>query len=495
MTGANPPSILIAGAGISGLATANALLRERPDIKLCIVESRERAGGNINTLHEQGFVIDSGPDSFLRTKTEASTLCRELGLGQDLISPNPEGRRVLLAHKGKLVEMPAGMALAVPTRVGPMLNTTLLSWSGKLRVLGDLGVPKPSGEVPDETVGSFLKRHFGTEATDRIAGPLLGGIFAGDIDELSILSTFPQLVDLERRHGSLIRAFFAAERARAAQNNQQKKIGAAADDPLYLPELFEFFRWAYRQGRQAESPFQSLRYGMGQLVEQLVARLPASCLKLGVAIRALERATSGKWRAHLSNESTLEFDGVILCLPAADAGAVIPEAALAAELNAIPHVSTAAVYFALHAQELSRPLDASGYMVPRSEGRAFASSWASTKWAGRAPEGAALVRVSLGGARDPSLVTTSSDDDLAQLARQELERMIGPIGHPLFVRTFKHVRPQPIVGHASRLARIESRLADVPGLVFASSAFGGAGIPDCIRRATKAAETILRHVS
>ena len=494
MTQTNPPSILIAGAGISGLATANALLNQRPDINLCIVESRARAGGNINTLHEQGFLIDAGPDSFLRTKTEAAALCRALGLGSDLISPNPEGRRVLLAHQGKLVEMPAGMALAIPTRVGPMVKTPLLSWFGKLRVLGDLGVPKPSSGVQDEAVGSFLKRHFCDEATDRIAGPLLGGIFAGDIDELSILSTFPQLVDLERRHGSLIRAFFATERARAAQNNQQPKLGAAADDPLYLPELFEFCRWLYRQGRQVQSPFQSLRGGMGQLVEQLVARLPGSCLQLGVALRGLERSANGKWRAHLSNESTQEFDGVILCLPAGDATAVIPEASLAAELSGIPHVSTAAVYFALRVQELSRPLDASGYMVPRSEGRAFASSWASTKWAGRAPEGTALIRVSLGGARDPALVATSGDDELALLARQELERMIGPIGQPLFVRTFKHVRPQPIVGHTSRLARIESRLADVPGLLFASSAFGGQGIPDCIRRATAAAETILRRL-
>ena len=494
MTQTNPPSILIAGAGISGLATANALLNQRPDINLCIVEERTRAGGSINTLHEQGFLIESGPDSFLRTKTEAAALCRALGLGNELISPNPEGRRVLLAHQGKLVEMPAGMALAIPTRVGPMVKTPLLSWFGKLRVLGDLSVPKPSGEVHDEAVGSFLKRHFGDEATDRIAGPLLGGIFAGDIDELSIFSTFPQLVDLERRHGSLIRAFFAAERARAAQNNQQEKLGAAIDDPLYLPELFEFVRWLYRQSRQAESPHQSLRGGMSQLVQQLVTRLPESCLKLGVAIQGLERVASGRWRAHLSNESMLEVDGVVLCLPAADAAAVIPEPVLSAEFSDMPHVSTAAVYFALRTQELPRPLDASGYMVPRSEGRAFASSWASTKWAGRAPEGAALIRVSLGGARDPALVATSSDDDLALLARQELERMIGPIVHPLFVRTFKHVRPQPIVGHTRRLARIESRLADVPGLLFASSAFGGQGIPDCIRRATTAAETILRHL-
>jgi oxygen-dependent protoporphyrinogen oxidase len=390
--------------------------------------------------------------------------------------------------------MPAGMALAIPTRVGPMVSTPLLSITGKLRILGDLGVPKPSGEMPDETVASFLKRHFGREATENIAGPLLGGIFAGDIDELSIVSTFPQLVDLERRHGSLIRAFFAAERARAAQNQKSEKLGAALDDPYYLPELFAFLKWLYREGRQAESPFQSLRGGMGQMVDGLVARLPATALRLGVSVRGLEQLANGKWRVHLSDESQRDVDGVVLCVPVDAAASIVADEKLAAVLASIPHVATAAVYFALKTDELARPLDASGYMVPRSEGRSIASSWASTKWEGRAPQGSALVRVSLGGARDPKLIAAASDDDLARLARQELERLIGRVGEPLFVRSFRHVRPQPTVGHSSRLAQIESRLADIPGLFMATSAVAGAGIPDCIRRATKATETLLQQL-
>ncbi|HEY5956772.1 MAG TPA: protoporphyrinogen oxidase, partial [Polyangiaceae bacterium] len=282
MTHPNPPSILVAGAGISGLSAAYAILRERPDINLRVVESQNRAGGNIQTFREQGFLIDAGPDSFLRTKVEAVALCRELGLGDDLISPNAEARTALIAHKGKLMPMPAGMALAVPTRVGPMIRTPLLSWAGKLRVLGDLFVPRPSGEQDDETVATFLARHIGKQATENIVGPLLGGIFAGDIDELSIVSTFPQLVDLERRYGSLIRAFFAIERARSVQDKSAQRVSVAAYDQLYLPDLFDFIRWLYRQGRQAESPHQSLRGGMGQLVEALQSKLPAGCLRLGV---------------------------------------------------------------------------------------------------------------------------------------------------------------------------------------------------------------------
>jgi protoporphyrinogen/coproporphyrinogen III oxidase len=493
MTESERPSVLVVGAGISGLTAAHALLRERPDIDLCVVEQQDRVGGNIWTIREQGYLIEAGPDSFLRTKTEAAALCREVGLGDELISPNPAGRRVLIAHRGQLVPMPAGMALAVPTRLGPMVSTPLLSWSGKFRVLGDLAVPKPTGDPRDETVASFLVRHFGHEATENIAGPLLSGIFAGDIEELSILSTFPQLVELERRHGSLIRAFFAAERARAAKNQTSQRFGAAVDDPLYLPDWLDLLRWLRRQAHQAESPFQSLRGGMGQLVDALRARVPDACVRLGIALLKLEQMANNKWRAHLSNETRLDVDSVILCMPAHAATAVLGDEGLRAELKAISNVATAAVYLALDQACLPRPLDASGYMVPRGEGWAFASTWASSKWEGRAPNGGALVRVSLGGARNPALAVNSTEAALGELARQELERMIGIVGTPLLVRVFKHVRPQPTVGHIARLARIEGHVANLPGLLFASSVFGGTGIPDCIRRAECAARLVLDY--
>ncbi len=498
MTHSKRPSVLVAGAGISGLSACFMLLRERPDLDLCVVESRTRPGGNIQTLRQDGYVIDAGPDSFLRTKPDAARLCREVGLGDDLISPSSEGRRVLIAHRGQLLPMPAGMALAVPTRLGPMLRTPLLSLPGKARILGDLFVSKPSQESRDETVASFLNRHFGQEATEQLAGPLLGGIFAGDIEELSILSTFPQLVELENRHGSLIRALFSTERARAvkANNSHKERLGAAADDPFYPPDLIAFVKWLYRQGRHPDSPFQSLRGGMGQLVDKLVERLPESSLLLGVSVVRLERLADGRWRAHLSDGMARDYDAVILCLPAHAAAAIIPDSVLAGELSAVPYVSTATVFFAVATAQLPRPLDASGYIVPRKEGRALASTWVSTKWEGRAPINGSLIRVFLGGAREPELIAHSSDAELAGLAREELERMIGPIGKPQCVWTFKHLRtnPQPVVGHNARLARIESLLADVPGLAFSSSAFGGVGIPDCIRRAQAAASNILSQL-
>ena len=486
-------SVLVAGAGISGLSAALSLLKLRPNLDLHVVESRERSGGNIHTLRESGYVIEAGPDSFLKTKPEAPRLCAELGLGPELIAPSEVGRRVLIAHRGRLEPMPGGMALAIPTRVGPMVGTPLLSIPGKLRILGDLFVKRPAQDRGDESVASFLLRHFGREATEYLGGPLLGGIFAGDIDELSILSTFPQLVDLEKKSGSLIRALFAAERERAAQTkiDQTEKLGAELDDPLYPPRLLEFFKWLYRQGKKVESPFQSLRGGMSHLVDKLVEKLPESSLQLGVSLNALEPLQNHRWRGHFSKGSARDFDAVLLCLPAHAAADVVPDAALARELRLVPNVSTANVFFALPASQLPRPLDASGYIVPRGEGRSTASTWVSTKWEARAPTDGALIRVFLGGAREPDLVARSSEADLVALARSELEKQIGRIPEPDRVWTFTHVRPQPIVGHLARIARVEDRLAELPGLFLSSSAFGGVGLSDCIRRAESAAKALV----
>ncbi|MGC4065628.1 MAG: protoporphyrinogen oxidase [Polyangiaceae bacterium] len=212
-----PRRISVIGGGITGLAATYELRRRRPDLEVLLFESKSTVGGNVDTVEADGFLLDGGPDSFLRTKPEAAKLCEELGLGSELIAPLPSAHRVFIGHGQRLVQLPAGMALAVPTRIRPLLETPLVSFAGKLRILGDLFIDENGQRGSDETVASFLERHFGREVTHRLAGPLLGGIFAGDIEELSVRSTFPQLVELEKRQGSLIRALFAAERARVAK--------------------------------------------------------------------------------------------------------------------------------------------------------------------------------------------------------------------------------------------------------------------------------------
>lgn len=483
--------VLVAGGGISGLAAAYHVAVTRPEVELLLVEPRQRTGGNIETEVRDGFLLDGGPDSFIRTKPEAARLCEQVGLGDQLMTTLPTAHRTYVGQKGALVPLPAGMALAVPTRLGPLVKTPLLGWSGKLRVLADLFVEHRAPEG-DETVASFLTRHFGREVTEQLAGPLLGGIFAGDIEELSIRSTFPQLVELERKQGSLIRALFAAERARAAQ--AKGKAAPCSEDPFDPVELWSLLGWLRREAKAVQSPFQSLAGGMGALVDQLTNRLPDRSLRLGRRVERLEHTSDGRWRVRLDGDSEEIVDGVISCMPAFAAADALANHPIEAVLRSVPYVSTATVFFALGAEPKQRPLDGSGFIVPRAEGRVLASTWVSSKWSGRAPKGSVLLRAFLGGAREPTLVETASDDELLQIARDELMRFMGPLDPVLFTRVFRWHRsnPQPTVGHAARISSIESQLRDLPSLQFAGFAYDGIGISDCIRRGRSAAEAVLQ---
>jgi oxygen-dependent protoporphyrinogen oxidase len=485
--------VLVAGAGISGLAAAYHIRNTRPEVEVLLVEPRRRTGGNIETERRDGFLLDGGPDSFLRTKPEAARLCEQLGLGEQLTVPLPTAHRTYVGQKGRLVPLPAGMALAVPTRLGPLVRTPLLGWSGKLRVLLDLFAEQRPPEG-DETVASFLTRHFGRDVTEQLAGPLLGGIFAGDIEELSIRSTFPQLVELERKQGSLIRALFAAERARAAQ--AQGKATPRSEDAFDPVELWSLFGWLRREAKSVPSPFQSLSGGMGTLVHELTRRLPEQALRLGRRIERLEQASDRRWRVQLDADTVEVVDGVVSCMPAFAAADALDGYPVSQVLRQVPYVSTATVFFALAREPKQQSLDGAGFIVPRKEGRVLASTWISSKWGARAPEGAVLLRAFLGGAREPDLVEKASDDELLTIARDELTRFMGSLEPVLFTRVFRWHRsnPQPTVGHAARIAKIESFLRDAPALEFAGFAYDGVGIPDCIRRGRAAADAVLRQL-
>jgi len=479
--------VLVVGAGITGLSAAYHLTKTRPDVEIKLIEVRDRAGGNIETERRDGFVLDGGPDCFLRTKPEGQKLCEELGLGSEIMTTLPSAHGVYIAQHGRLERMPAGMALAVPTRIGPLVKTPLVSWAGKLRILGDLFVEhRPTSD--DETVASFLMRHFGREVTYQLAGPLLGGIFAGDIEELSIQSTFPQLVELEKKQGSLIRALFAAERARVAA--AQGRPVPRSDDPFDPAELWSLFTWLRREPKSAPSPFLSLQSGIGTLVSKLVAQLPEAAILLGRRVEQIARLGDGRWQARLDGDTLEYFDRILLCTPAHAAARITAPLPLSSLLEAVPYVSTATVFFALGAEPKQCPLDSSGFMVPRCEGRMLASTWVSSKWSDRVPANGKLLRAFLGGAREPELVLNTSDEELVDIARSELTRFMGPLDPVLFTRVFRWQRsnPQPVVGHGARLRKVQRLLAEVPGLHLAGSAYDGVGISDCIRQGRAAAD-------
>jgi len=476
--------VVVVGGGITGLTAAYDLTRSG-EIDVVLLEASARLGGNIATYRQDGFLIDAGPDSFVRTKPDATQLVKELGLGDDLVTT--ASRRVFIVREGRLVLMPAGMALAIPTRIGPMLTTPLLSLEGKLRMLGDLALPAGFARTTEreESIAAFVSRRFGAEAAERIAGPLLGGIYAGDVDHLSVEATFPQLIAVEQKHGSLIRGLFAAQRAR--QGGPPARSGAAG--------LLDVLRWLRRDETESPSPFYSLRDGMGSLLDALAARLPKRTAQLEAPVERLRRV-GRRWQVDFAGGAVVA-DAVVLAVPANIAAGIVPDNALRDELSAIPYVSTATVFFAFNREDVDHDLDGVGFIVPRGEGRIIAATWVSSKWEGRASPGQVLMRAFVGGSRQDVNVETASDEALARIALGEMRRLMGSLGEPKLTRVFKYVRTnsQPIVGHATRLERIRRRLEHWPGLFLANGAYEGVGIPDCVRQGRAAATHALESVT
>jgi len=485
--------VVVVGGGITGLATAFTLVRRRPAIEVVLMEARSRLGGNIVTEERDGFLLDGGPDSFVRTKLDAVQLIREVGLGDDLVTP--ESRRVYVVHRGRLELMPAGLALAVPTRLGPMVKTPLLGMGTKLRMLGDLCLPRtwgaPRDPAADESIEDFITRRFGRGAALQLVGPLLGGIYAGDIAQLSMRSTFPQLVELQEKHGSLIRGLFCVQRARDA-----KAVPANPNAPS-VRQHGSLLAWL-RRAEQAPSPFYSLRRGMGSLVQALADALGSDVVRMGARVGRIERGAdlAAPWRILVDGMEPVTADAVVLTCPAHVAAALVGDGALRAELQAIPYVSTATVFLACRRSEGNSALDGVGFIVPEGEARILAATWVSSKWGGRAPADGVLLRAFVGGARAEVAVEELSDEELVALARAELERLQGPLGTGLFSRVYRYPRsnPQPVLGHDRRLARIRSRLDGLPGLHVAGAAYEGVGIPDCVRQGRNAADRVAQHL-
>ena len=477
-----PPRVAIVGGGVTGLAAAYAVKKARPEATVAVFEARDRVGGNIRTEHEAGFVIDAGPDSFIRTKPEALALCKELGIEGELMATNDAARHVYVAHHGGLALLPGGMALAVPTRLGPLLSTPLLSPLGKLRLLAEPLV-RASRSGGDESIQSFFTRRVGEEAATKLAGPLLGGIYAGDVTELGITGTFPQLTAMEQKYGSLLRGFLA------------QTLAAEGKEP-HAPSAREVYKWLRRSGEaQAASPFLSFRNGMGTLIDALARALPPDAIRTSSPALAVIPRDGGGFTVRTSGQS-FDADAVVLAAPAHASARLVGDESVARELAAIPYVSTAIVFFALDRARVAHDLKGFGFIVPPGEATLLAGTWVSSKWEGRAPGGAALVRAFVGGARDPHRVARSSDDELVALTRSELERLMGPLGEARFTRVYRYTdaSPQPVVGHAERVLRIREKLRALPGLHVAGAAYDGVGIPDCIRQANAAAARALSDI-
>ena len=462
--------VVIVGGGITGLAAAYFLLKRsqglKPSIEVTLVEP-ERLGGKIVTERVQGFLVEGGPDAFLTQKPWAVQLCRDLGLGEQLVAPRP-GKTYALV-KGRLRRLPEGAMGLIPTRLSSFAKSELFTPWGKLRMGLDLFLP-PKRDDQDESLAQFITRRLGREALDRLAEPLLAGVYAADPQCLSVNATFPMLRELERRYGSLIRGALRMQRQRRNQRSP-------------------------RSGEKPSPVFLTLRDGLETLTEALVSRIePRVRVLKGRRVVRLDPLVKG-YRLALDDGSTLEADAVVLTTPAFVAAELVePLSAEAAELLVqIPYASTAVVSLGFRRPDVEHPLDGTGFVVPRAEGRELsACTWSSSKWPGRAPEGFVLLRAFFGrfGRSD---VLSLEDAELVELALDELRGLLGVRGRPALARVHRWPRamPQYLVGHRERLVQIEQALSEHPRLILAGAAYCGIGLPDCIRQGEEVAERLL----
>ena len=461
--------IAIIGGGISGLSAAFALEKQRRSgvpVEYVLFESSPRLGGVLVTDRVDGCLIEAGPDSFLTEKPWASDLCREIGLGDQLMGSNDADRKTYILVKGRLVVIPDGLMFMVPTKILPTVFSPLFSLGAKLRMASEWFHP-PHKAVSDETVAAFVERHYGPEMVDRLADPLLSGVYGGEARHLSLRAVLPRFAEMEKNYGSLGRAMLAARR----------KMGQA--------------------GKGSAKPlFTSLTNGMQQMVDALVSQFTPSALHSGTRVETVQRQNTN-WLVS-ANGISHSFDAVVLATPAPVASDLTRNFSpgLAAELAGIQYTSSITVNLGFDQKVRASLPPGFGFLVPRSEGKQMlAATFVHNKFPHRAPENRALLRCFIGGARSAEAVNFSHDE-LVQIVREELRQILGLSNNPLFTRVYRWngAMAQYGVGHLERLQRIEDLLTQSPGLALAGNGYRGIGVPDCIRSGSDAANRVLAAV-
>lgn len=473
-----PKRVAIVGGGIAGLATAFWLQEKAAEagvpVACTVIEAGRDWGGKIATHRAGELLIEAGPDSFLSQKHWALDLCAKLGLSDQLINTNELGHKAFVYSRGRLRELPEGLVAIVPTRLGPFLRSGLLSWPGVARMALDLVLPGRFNAA-DESVASFFRRRLGTEAFERVVEPLMAGIYAGDAEQMSLRATFPQFIEAERRHGSLIRGLLAG----------RKGVSAAP-----VP------------GR---TTFVTLKGGLGELVRTLVAKVGAAGATLlpgqpVVALRAPSvRSKVWTYEVVLKDASVVTADAVVLATPAYVTAEFLRPISLAVSklLEEIPYASTATIALAYGSQDLGPHVRGFGFIVPRVEGRdLLAATWTSLKWPHRAPPSQTLVRCYVGGAGREDLLK-ADDGTIVRRVREDLRHIAGITAEPTYVEVNRWERgmPQYVLGHRNRLDRIQAALSNFQGLYFTGAAYRGVGVPDCIRDGMDTADLIVKYLT
>ncbi|MCA9052817.1 MAG: protoporphyrinogen oxidase, partial [Planctomycetaceae bacterium] len=391
--------IVVIGGGISGLSAAHHLRELTPDAEILLLEAREHLGGVLQTRQQDGALMEAAADGFLTDPDHAVRLCRRIGLGDELIGTDPSRRHAAVVHRGRLHPIPPGFLVMAPSRIWPVLTTPILSWRGKLRMALEFFAPVRR-DAGDESLAGFVRRRFGREVFDRLVQPLLGGIYAADCERLSLAATMPRFRQMEREHGSLIRAM-----RRRARTDLTTAPGGA------------------RYGQ-----FAALRDGMGSLIEALGHSLPAGAVRTSAPVVALRPLGDAQWTLTVGHaeQEQISADGVILATPAHHAATLASDfdPQLAEQLTAIPYNSCAVASLVYRREQIKDSLDGCGFVVPLMEQRLMLSgSFASLKYTGRSTDGSVLLRIFLGGGCHAGLLRLPSDE-LQELAHREVAALL-----------------------------------------------------------------------
>jgi oxygen-dependent protoporphyrinogen oxidase len=461
--------VVIVGGGIAGLSAAWYLQQEtlKQSLSYTVLEQSDRWGGKIQTdvvegFGESPFVLERGPDGFLRRKPSALRLVRELGLEARIVGTKPENSRTFVLHHGKPLSLPEGLQLLAPTKVFPFLRSPLFSLWGKLRVGMDWFIP-PRRMPDDETLADFVRRRFGNEMLETLAEPLLAGVYNGEAERQSILATFPQFPALEKQYGSVIRGVRASRRDSVAES---------------------------------AAPFFSFRQGAHELVKALVAQLTGE-LRLNTAVRSIRRSTDSTYIIVTDDGAAIRADAVILATPAKTAAALVYSLSPGAAnlLNTIRTASIGSIYLGFRRADVAHPLNGFGMVIPGTERRRIDGiTWTSSKWDHRTPSGYVLLRVFFGGPHTRDMMALD-DSHLLAAVQEEIQSLLGIRPAPLFYRIYRWPDgyPQYDWGHLERVAAIESQLP--PGLTLTGSAYRGVGVPDCIQQGQAEAQKIAAFLS
>ncbi len=472
--------IIVVGAGISGLSAAHRLMelakQKNLELEVQVLEASSRIGGAIATRRKDDYLWEEGPDSFLTEKPWAVDLCKRLGLESELIGTNPAYKKCFVLKKGKLYPIPEGFYLLAPSDLKAFFHSPIFSWPGKMRMALEMIMPCHKMKT-DESLASFVRRRFGKEALDRIVQPLASGIYSTDPEFLSLRAAFPKFVEMEEKHGSLIRAL-------VSHRKNRDKIVYTTDDSIDAEGV----------SGARYNLFVSLKKGMYSLIEALVQKLPSESIHLDSNVQSIKRVEGRYWVVSLASGHELKADGLCLAVPAPKAGPLLRplDSALADTLASIPYDSSATLHLAYDRMSIDHALDGFGFVVPAIENKPFsACSFSSIKFSNRAPKTQALFRVFI-----PSSQLNQTDPQLEKRIRGDLYQLLDIKGDSLWgsLKRYQASMPQYKVGHLDKVQTIEWRSKVIPRLVLAGNAYRGIGIPDCVHSGEKAAESLIEQM-